>query len=56
MNPAELTRALSDKADTDKTLRAFREAVMDTAVDGQNGVRVGFATFKPVGRFSNPPR
>jgi DNA-binding protein HU-beta len=51
MNKAELIRALSDKtgltkADTEKTLNAFVETVMDTLADGQDVALVGFGTFK----------
>ena len=47
MNKAELIHALADKtgltkADTEKTLNALVETVMDTVADGQEVALIGF--------------
>ena len=61
MNKAELIQALSDKtgltkADTDKTLLAFMDTVMDTVAKGEDVALVGFGTFKVAHRAAREGR
>ena len=61
MNKAELIQALSDatgltKADTDKTLLAFMDTVMDTVAKGEDVALVGFGTFKAAHRAAREGR
>ena len=61
MNKSELIQALSDKtgltkADTDKTLLAFMETVMDTVAKGEDVALVGFGTFKVAHRAAREGR
>jgi DNA-binding protein HU-beta len=61
MNKAELIHAIADKtgltkADTEKTLNALVETVMDTVADGQEVILIGFGTFKPAHRAAREGR
>jgi DNA-binding protein HU-beta len=61
MNKAELIQALSDKSglskvDTEKTLNAFIETVMDTVAKGEDVALVGFGTFKLAHRAAREGR
>ena len=61
MNKAELIQALSDKtgltkADTDKTLLAFMDTVMETVAKGEDVALVGFGTFKVAHRAAREGR
>ena len=55
MNKSELIQALADKTgltkvDTEKTLNALVEIVIDTVADGQEVALIGFGTFKAAHR------
>ena len=61
MNKAELIQAIADttgltKADTDKTLLAFMDTVMDTVAKGEDVALVGFGTFKTAHRAAREGR
>lgn len=61
MNKAELIQALSDKtgltkSDTEKTLNALVETIIDTVADGQEVALIGFGTFKPAHRAAREGR
>ena len=61
MNKSELIQALSDKtgqtkADTEKTLNALVETIIDTVADGQEVALVGFGTFKAAHRAAREGR
>lgn len=61
MNKAELIQALSDKtgqtkADTEKTLNALVETIIDTVADGQEVALIGFGTFKAAHRAAREGR
>lgn len=55
MNKSELIQALADKTgltkvDTEKTLNALVETVIDTVAEGQEVALIGFGTFKAAHR------
>ena len=61
MNKAELIQAITDKtslskADTDKTLSAFIDTVMEAVAQGQDVALVGFGTFKVAHRAAREGR
>jgi len=61
MNKSELIQALSDKtgqskADTEKTLNALVETVIDAVADGQEVALIGFGTFKAAHRAAREGR
>jgi DNA-binding protein HU-beta len=61
MNKAELIHALADKtgltkADTEKTLNALVETIIDTVADGQEVALIGFGTFKAAHRAAREGR
>jgi DNA-binding protein HU-beta len=61
MNKAELIQALADKtgltkADTEKTLNALVETIIDTVADGQEVALIGFGTFKAAHRAAREGR
>ena len=61
MNKAELIHAIADKtgqtkADTEKTINALVETVMDAVADGQEVALIGFGTFKAAHRAAREGR
>lgn len=61
MNKAELIQAITDKtgltkAETDKTLTAFMDTVMEAVAEGQDVALVGFGTFKVAHRAAREGR
>lgn len=61
MNKAELIHAIADKtgltkSDTEKTLNALVETIIDTVADGQEVALIGFGTFKPAHRAAREGR
>ena len=61
MNKAEFVDAIAGKTglpktETDKTLNAFLETVVDTVAQGDSITLVGFGTFKPAHREARAGR
>ncbi len=61
MNKAELIQAITDKtgltkADTEKTLSALIDTVIDTVAEGQEVALIGFGTFKAAHRAAREGR
>lgn len=61
MNKAELIQAITDKtgltkAETDKTLTAFMDTMMEAVAEGQDVALVGFGTFKAAHRAAREGR